>query len=83
MVMPSSRVKVQESGAACVHELTDGQRQRLLEVLDALAATERHDGRRYELVLFPYGIGLVDDEPDVEPPPVRQWVSPQDRAAGG
>lgn len=76
-------VKLQESGAACVDELTDGQRRRLLEVLDGLAATERHDGRRYELVLFPFGVGLVDDEPEVEPPPVRQWVSPEDRAAGG
>lgn len=81
-VDPDVAVKLQESGAAYVDELTDEQRRRLLEVVDGLAAVEQHDGRRYELRFFPFAIGLVDDEPDAEMPPLRVWVRPEDRAAG-
>lgn len=75
-------VNLQESSAAYVDELSDEQRRRLLEVLDELAVTEQHDGRRYELRFFPLAIGLVDDEPDVEQPPVREWVRPEARTVG-
>jgi hypothetical protein len=75
-------VKLQESGVAYLDELSDDQRRRLLQVLDELAAAEQHDGRRYELLFFPSWIGLVDDEPDVEGPPVREWVRPEVRATG-
>jgi hypothetical protein len=75
-------VKLQESAAAYVDELTDEQRRRLLEVLNELAAAEHHDRRRYELRFFPFAVGLVEDEPDAETPPVREWVRPEDRAAG-
>lgn len=75
-------VKLQESTAAYVDDLSDEQRRRLLEVLDELAATEQHDGRRYELRFFPFAVGLVDDEPDAEEPPVREWIRPEARTAG-
>ncbi|MGI5214387.1 hypothetical protein [Plantactinospora sp. CA-290183] len=75
-------VQLQESSAAYVDELSDEQRRRLVEVLDELAATEQHDGRRYELLFFPFAIGLVADEPWAEPPPFREWIRPEARAAG-
>ncbi len=74
-------VKLLESGAAYVHQLTDEQRRRLLEVLDGLTAMEQHEGRRYELRSFPFSVGLVEDEPDAEMPPVHEWVRPEDRVA--
>jgi len=77
-------VKLQESAAAWVDDLTGAQRARLLEVLGQLAAGERHDGRRHALRLFPFAVGLTDDEPDEdEEPAVREWVRPEDRVAGG
>ncbi|WP_432970569.1 hypothetical protein [Dactylosporangium sp. CA-233914] len=81
-VDPDVAVKLLESGLTDVDALSDGQRQRLLEVLDQLAASEQHDGRRYQLRCFPFEMGLVDDEPDDEEPPVREWVRPEARAAG-
>lgn len=75
-------VKLQESGAAYLGELTEEQRRRLIEVLVELATAEQHAGRRYELLCLPFWIGLVDDEPDAEGPPVREWVRPEDRAIG-
>ncbi|MFC6022949.1 hypothetical protein ACFP2T_43215 [Plantactinospora solaniradicis] len=81
-VDPHVAVKLQESSAAYVDDLSDERRRRLLEVLEELAATEQHDGRRYELRFFPYAMGLVADEPDVEEPPVREWVRPEARTAG-
>lgn len=53
-----------------------------LEVLDEGAAAEQHDGRRYELRFFPFAMGLVDEEPDAEEPPVREWVHPEARTSG-
>ncbi|MEV0269435.1 hypothetical protein AB0H43_11695 [Hamadaea sp. NPDC050747] len=81
-VDPHVAVKLQESCAADVDELTDSQRRRLLETLDALAAVEHDDGRRYELRFLPYAIGLVDDEPAMERPAVREWARPEARAGG-
>lgn len=76
-------VKLQEGSAAYVDDLSDEQRRRLLEVLDELVATEQHDGRRYELRLFPFAMGIVADEPDTEEPLVREWVRPEARTAAG
>jgi len=76
-------VKLQEATAALVDELSGGQRDRLREVLARSAAAERHAGRRFELRLFPYAVGLVDDEPEEDDEPaVREWVRPEDRVAG-
>jgi hypothetical protein len=72
-------VKLQESAGECLHELPDDQRERLLEVLDELAAAEPHDGRRYQLRFLPFAMGLVDDEPDDGQPSVLNWVQPQAR----
>jgi hypothetical protein len=69
-------------GVAHLHELPGEQRERLLDVLDELAAAEPHHGRQYELRRFAFAMGLVDDEPDDEAPPVREWVNPKTRAAG-
>jgi len=73
---------IQESSAAFLLELSDWQRRRLLETLDALATTEQHAGRRYELRFFPFAMGLLDTEPDEQKPLVRGWVRPEDRTAG-
>jgi hypothetical protein len=77
-VDPHLAVKLQESAA--VDDLPDGQRQRLLDIVNDLAATEPHDARRFELRFFPFAIGLVDDEPDGDPPAPRDWIHPADRA---
>jgi hypothetical protein len=73
---------LQESAAAYLLNLSDRQRRRLLETLDDLAATEQHDGRRYELRFFPFAMGLVDTEPAGPKPLVRGWVTAEDRTAG-
>ncbi len=73
---------LQESTAACVTELSDRQRGRLLETLNDLAAAEQHDGRRHQLRLFPFAMGLVESEPDERGPFARGWVRPEDRPAG-
>jgi hypothetical protein len=75
-------VNLQESSAAYIDELPDEQRRRLIEVLDELVATEPHDGRRYVLLFIPFAIGLVVDEPNIERPPVREWIRPEARAVG-
>jgi len=79
-VDPDVAVKLEESCAAAIDELPDEQRQRLLDVLDELTITETHPGRQYELRLFPFAMGLADDEPDTEEPAVREWVAPDARA---
>ena len=71
-----------ESAAAYLLDLSDRQRRRLLETLDDLAATEQHDGRRYELRFFPFAMGLLETEPAEPKPLVRGWVRPEDRTAG-
>jgi hypothetical protein len=73
---------LQESTAACVTELSDWQRGRLLGILNDLAAAEQHDGRRYQLRFFPFAMGLVESEPDEQGPFARGWVRPEDRPAG-
>ncbi|MFD0575782.1 hypothetical protein [Dactylosporangium darangshiense] len=72
-------VKTQESVASHLLDLPDDQRGRLVELLAELAAAERHEGRRYELRVFAYECGLVDDEAQDEEPDHRQWVRPEDR----
>jgi hypothetical protein len=71
-----------ESTAAFVTELPDPQRQRLLVALDELAVSEQHDGRRYQVRFFPFAMGLLDTEPGEPEPLVKDWVSPEYRAAG-
>lgn len=76
-------VSVLENGATFTYELSDDQRRRLVEVLDELAAAERHEGRRHAICLLPFAIGLVDgEEPECEMPMAREWVRPEDRANG-
>lgn len=72
-------VKLQESTGACLDELSAEQRRRLVDVLDVLAASETHGGRRYEIRFFAFAIGLVDDEPEDQAPAVREWIRPEDR----
>ena len=81
-VDPDVAVKLLENSVAYVDGLSDEQRRRLLQIVDELAASEQHDGRRYELRLFPFATGLVDDEPDDEEPRVREWVRPEARTIG-
>jgi hypothetical protein len=73
---------LQEGTAYLIAEMSPKQRSRLLETLDELAAAERHHGRRYEMLFFPFAMGLVDTEPDEAKPLHRQWVRPLDRIAG-
>ena len=73
---------LQEDTAYLVAEMSDEQRSRLLETLDALAAIEQHKGRRYEMLFFPFALGLIDTDLDEAKPLHRQWVRPQDRTAG-
>ncbi|MEV0269836.1 hypothetical protein AB0H43_13745 [Hamadaea sp. NPDC050747] len=75
-------VKLQESCAGYMDELPEPQRRRLIGVLDDMAAVETHDGRRYELRILPYAVGLVDYKPEVERPSPRVWMSPEARVTG-
>ncbi|BCJ47480.1 hypothetical protein GCM10010168_18380 [Actinoplanes ianthinogenes] len=68
-----------ESSAAFLQELPDDRRHRLIETLDALAAAEPHDTRRYELRSFAYAMGLRDTEPAEPEPLARAYVKPEDR----
>lgn len=70
---------LQEGTAYLIAEMSSEQRNRILETLDGLAATERHDGRWYEMLFFPFAMGLTDTEPDEASPLHRRWVRPQDR----
>ncbi|MEV6928283.1 hypothetical protein AB0M46_27870 [Dactylosporangium sp. NPDC051485] len=81
-VDPDVAVKLLEGGAADIDALPEGQRERLLEVLDQMTTSEQHDGRRYKLRCFPYEMGLVEEEPDDEEPSVREWVWPEARTTG-
>ncbi|GAA3216616.1 hypothetical protein ACFO1B_15430 [Dactylosporangium siamense] len=74
-------VKTQESAVSHLLGLPDDQRDRFIELLDELAAAEPHAGRRYELLVFAFECGLVDDEdePQHEEPDQREWVRPEDR----
>jgi hypothetical protein len=78
-VDPFVAVKLQESAGACLDELSAGHRRRLVEVLDDLAAGERHVGRRYEIRFFAFAWGLVSDEPGDQAPAGRRWIRPEDR----
>jgi hypothetical protein len=74
-------VSVLENGATFTYELSDEQRERLVEVLGELGAAERHEGRRHAICQLPFAIGLVDgEEPGCEMPVAREWVRPEDRA---
>jgi hypothetical protein len=72
-------VNLLESGVADLDELPPTQRRRLLDVLEDLAAAEPHEGRRYELRVFPFAIGLTEEEFDDDPPAPREWVPPARR----
>jgi hypothetical protein len=72
-------VKLQEATGAWLDELTADRRQRLVEVLAELAASEKHNGRRYEIRFFAFALGLADDEVNDEAPAVREWIRPEDR----
>lgn len=78
-VDPFVAVKLQEATGAWLDELTAGRRRRLVEVLDELAASEEHNGRRYEIRFFAFALGLVDDEFEDEAPAVREWIRPDNR----
>ncbi|WP_433795622.1 hypothetical protein [Actinoplanes sp. CA-252034] len=73
---------LQEGTAYLLAELPDEQRSRLLEVIEVLAVTEQHEGRRYEIRFFPFAMGLVETEPTETKPLHRRWVRPQDRTPG-
>jgi hypothetical protein len=73
-------VKLLESAVADLDELPAAHRRRLLDVLEDLAAAEPHEGRRYELRLFPFATGLTDEEFDDDPPAPREWTPPAARA---
>ncbi|NUT20908.1 MAG: hypothetical protein HOV77_17145 [Hamadaea sp.] len=75
-------VKLEESCVGYLDELSEPQRRRLIEILGEMAAVESHDGRRYELRVLPYAVGLVDEEPDAERPSPRTWVPPEARVTG-
>jgi hypothetical protein len=72
-------VKLQEGTGAWLGELAADQRRRLVEVLAELAASEKHNVRRYEIRLFAFALGLVNDEIEDEAPVVREWIRPEDR----
>jgi len=72
-------VKLQEATGAWLDELTADQRRRLVEVLAELAASEQHNGRRYEIRVFAFALGLANNEIEGEVPPVREWIRPEDR----
>ncbi|GAA0899305.1 hypothetical protein [Virgisporangium aurantiacum] len=72
-------VKVLESVVSDLDELPAAHRRRLLDVLEDLAAAEPHEGRRYELRLFPFATGLTEEEFDDDPPGPRAWVPPAAR----
>ena len=72
-------VKMLEDGLVDLDDLPDAQRDRLVAVLAALAVSEPHDTRRYQLRFFPFGMNLTDDEPEDDEPTPRDWVSPQAR----
>ncbi len=78
-VDPFVAVKLQEATGAWLDELAVGQRQRLVEVLGKLAASEEHNGRRYEIRLFGFALGLIDEEIEEEAPVVREWIDPVNR----
>lgn len=65
--------KIHQDAAVRLNDLPPEQQRRLIEILDELAASEQHDGRRYQLRFFPYAMGLVEEEPQDAEPPVRDW----------
>ena len=81
-VDPDVAVRLLKSGVAELDTLDEGQRERLREVLDRMAASEQHDGRRHALRRFPYEMGLVEEEPDDDEPSVYEWVRPEARVMG-
>jgi hypothetical protein len=78
-VDPFAAVKLQESTGACLDELSAEQRRRLVEVLDDLAASEHHAGRRYEIRVFAFAMGIAGDEPADQAPAARKWIRPEER----
>ena len=78
-VDPDVAVKLQESAVAAIDGLPHESRNRLLEVVGELATVERHAARRYELLAFPFAVGLAEDEPDLDAPSSREWVHPAAR----
>ncbi|WP_436532425.1 hypothetical protein [Actinoplanes sp. HUAS TT8] len=77
---PDTAVKLLEGNAEVIGSLSEERRERLLEVLDDLATSESHPGRRYQFEFFPYAFGLLDDEePALDEPDSLEWVRPDDR----
>lgn len=70
--------KAQEACAWFIDELPDGQRRRLIDVLEEQATAELDPGRRYWLRFFPFAVGILNEEPDASPG-AREWVRPEDR----
>ncbi|NMO51820.1 hypothetical protein HH310_11525 [Actinoplanes sp. TBRC 11911] len=66
--------KIKDAAAVRLQDLPPEQQRRLIEILDELAASEQHDGRRYQLRFFPYAMGLVVEQPQDAQPPVRDWI---------
>ncbi|MFC6567160.1 hypothetical protein [Actinoplanes utahensis] len=66
---------LQENTAYFLAGMPDEQRSRFLEVIEELAVTERHEGRRYEMRFFPFAMGLVETEP-IEAKPLRPGYGP-------
>lgn len=67
-VDPGSAVKMMESVAWVVGNLPDGQRERLIEVLEELAEAEEDPARTKQLRSFPFACGLIEDDPDADDP---------------
>ncbi|WP_235034500.1 hypothetical protein [Streptomyces sp. SLBN-115] len=61
-VDPDSAVKIMESVGGELLRLPSGQRERLVQVLAALAEAEQDPARRDFLKGFPFAIGMVEDE---------------------
>ena len=79
VVDPRVAVMLQGEIGLTFDAMPGDERARILAVLRELAEAETHPGRRYELRLFPYAVGLIEAEPDDEEPVPRVWVAPRDR----
>ncbi len=77
-VDPDIAVKQLENASAIIVDLPDHLGRQLVDIVGELAATEAHPGRRDQFRVFPYATGLVDEEPDDDPPDA-DWVHPAGR----
>lgn len=79
-IHPDSAVKMMESVVSALNGLTSDQQDRLLAVLNEMATTEEHPGRRHQLITFAFACGLTEEEPPEANDEPAPWVHPDARS---